>query len=144
MGCLAGSRHFFMTNENKQQLAVWWVLWAALLSGVFMIYRLIGGSSGQPEQTQADSPLWLAGVAPFVVSVIARWVVLPRMPSAPKALPVFVIGMAIAESSCFLGLFLFPAHKLELFVLSVVGILQFAPHFARRYFSSDDDERASF
>jgi hypothetical protein len=132
-----------MTNENKRQLVVWWFLWAALLSGIFTIYGFLGGSSGRSVPLPADSPLWLAGVAPFVASVIVRWVVLPRMPSAPKALPVFVVGMAIAESSCFLGLFLFPAHKLELFALSVVGILQFAPHFARRYFSSDD-ERASF
>ena len=47
----------------------------------------------------------------------------------------FVAGIAFAEASCFLGLFIFPAHQKELFILSALGILQFIPFFARRFYA---------
>ena len=127
-----------MTNESKQQLTVWWVLWAAFQAGIFVIYHFLGGSAAQPPSPSPDSPLWLAGLAPFVISTIIRWVVLPRARSAQVALPLFIVGIAMAEAVCFLGLFIFPAHRQELFALSVLGIFQFIPYFARRYFVPSD------
>ena len=70
--------------------------------------------------------------------LIIRWVVLPRIGNAQAALALFMFGLAIAEATCFLGLFIFPAHKQELFALSVLGIVQFVPHFARRFYAWDD------
>ena len=127
-----------MTNESKQQLIVWWVLWAAILTGIFVIYHYLGGTAAPSRSPSRDSLSWLAGLAPFAICSIIRWVVLPRIGNAQAALALFMFGLAIAEATCFLGLFIFPAHKQELFALSVLGIVQFVPHFARRFYASDD------
>jgi hypothetical protein len=127
-----------MTNQTKQQLTIWWVSWTAFLCGVFAIYHFLDTTTAQPQAPSADSPIWLAGVAPMVVSTIIRWLILPRMRSPQAALQLFLFGIGLAEATCFFGLFIFPAHKQGLFVLSVVGIFQFVPYFAGRYFAGDD------
>ena len=126
-----------MNNDNAsgshpKQLMVWWVIWFAFLVGIVQIYFIIGRTV---ESSTANASFNFLGLAPFVVSSLIRWIVLPKMRRPQSALAMFIVGIAIAESSCFLGLFLFPAHKVELFALSVLGIVQFAPFFARKYFS---------
>jgi hypothetical protein len=123
-----------MPNQAKQQLLVWWVLWVAFLSGIFMIYHFLGSTAAPSAPASSNSSTWLAGGVPFVISMIIRWGVLPRAWNAQTALALFVAGIAMAEMTCFLGLFLFPAHKQELFLVSVLGIFQFIPTFASRYF----------
>jgi hypothetical protein len=122
-----------MTNQSKQQLLIWWVVWGAFLMGIFMIYFMLIATSTSVSSPVRGSLVWLAGVAPVVVSAIIRWIVLPRIWNARTALALFVVGIALAEAACFVGLFVFPAHKLELFVLSALGIFQFAPYYAGRY-----------
>jgi hypothetical protein len=124
-----------MTNQNfnpRKPAVVWWVIWAAFLIGIVQIYFILGKSSVAPAT--ATSLDFLA-LAPFVVASLVRWVALPKIQLPQVALVVFILGIAIAESSCFLGLFIFRAHKTELFALSVLGIAQFAPVFARKYAS---------
>ena len=127
-----------MTNQAKQQLIVWWMLWATFQTGVFMFYYFLGGSTPSPESPSGDTPLWLAGLAPLAVATVIRWLVLPRAPSAPLAFPLFIVGIAMAEATSFLGLFIFPEHKQELCLLSAFGIFQFIPYFATRYFTTED------
>jgi hypothetical protein len=127
-----------MTNESKQQLIVWWVMWAAFQVGIFMIYYFLGGTHAPPASPSPDSPVWLAGLAPFFASMIVRWILLPRVKSAPRAFPLFFVGIATAEATCFVGVFVFSAHQQLLFAASVLGIFQFIPFFARRFFPDDD------
>jgi hypothetical protein len=129
-----------MTNEAKQQLIVWWVLWAAFQTGILIIYQFLGNAAGSASSVPANSLIWLAGLGPVVVSTIVRWRILPRVQSAQGALPLFIMGIALAEATCFLGLFVFPAHKQELFVASALGIFQFIPFFAKRYFTENDPD----
>ena len=129
---------FHMKEQDKQQLIVWWIMWAAFQAGIFMIYHFIGGPRSSVAQPDS-SPTWLAGLVPVGVSSIIRWQVLPRVPNAQAALPLFIVGIAMAEATCFLGLFLFPPHQRELFLFSALGIFQFIPFFARRYFGDDEN-----
>ena len=124
-----------MDNRAKQQLIVWWTIWAAFQAGIFVIYFFLTNNQPVPSNSAGGSSFWLAGFAPLVVSSLLRWLALPLMPNAQAALTVFLVGIALAESCCFLGLFIFPAHRLDLFLMSVFGILQFLPVFANRYFS---------
>jgi hypothetical protein len=119
-------------NNNKPQVMVWWALWAAFQTGIFLIYHFIR-TPGEPPPD--PSPVWLAGAVPFLLSVALRWLILPRVTNVQLALPVFVGGIALAEASCFLGLFIFPAHRAQLFYLSAVGIFQYIPTFASRFCS---------
>jgi hypothetical protein len=122
-----------MTNEAKQQWIIWWVLWLAFQGGIFFIYHFVGKGIARPA-APAESAIWLLGFVPIAISAFVRWAVLPRIESATAALPMFIVGIAMAEVACFLGLFIFPAHRQELFGASAAGIFQFIPFFARRYF----------
>ena len=123
-----------MDNRAKQQLIVWWTIWAAFQAGIFVIYFYLTHNHAAPSDSTFNSSIWLAGFAPLIVSSLLRWLALPLMPNAQAALTMFLLGIALAESCCFLGLFIFPAHRLEMFLMSVFGILQFIPVFANRYF----------
>jgi hypothetical protein len=125
------------TNTNPQPV-VWWILWAAFQIGIVIFYQFLGGPGGRAEQPGSDSSAWLAGFVPFLLSAANRWLVLPRIKAVQQALAGFVVGIALAEACCFLGLFIFPAHKLELFVISFIGIFQYMPFFAGRYNQSGD------
>jgi hypothetical protein len=122
-----------MTNETKRPVLVWWLLWAAFQAGIFLIYHEFGNLIGQPEAPDREPPIWMAALAPVLVAAILRWLVLPWVRNAWIALALFIAGIFSAEVTCFLGLFIFPAHQQGLFMLSALGIFQFIPFFARRY-----------
>jgi len=130
-----------MTNQTKQQLTVWWVLWAAFQTGIFIFYHFLGDTGARQQPPTTESPVWLVAIAPVALSAIIRWLVLLRAQNVQTALTLFMLGIAMAEATCFLGLFMFPAQKLELFMLSALGIFQFIPFFARRFFEHDDPDR---
>jgi hypothetical protein len=76
-------------------------------------------------------------IAPLAASVGLRWLVLPRLTLQPTLLTVCVVGMALAEACCLLGLFLFPVQAQTLFVLAVLGILQYCPLLMNDVFDRD-------
>jgi hypothetical protein len=95
-----------------------------------VVYVILGQNSSTHE---GGLPLVVAFM-PFALSMIVRWGILPRINDARKALPAFLVGLAMAESSCYFGLFLFPLHKLPLFGLALLGLAQLCPVFALRYY----------
>ena len=124
-----------MTNQPRQQLIIWWVLWSAFMVGIGIIYFFLNPTAGAPNPN-ASPTSWLAATVPVVISVIIRCLVLPRAEDALTALPLFIVGIAMAESACFLGLFIFPEHKLELFVISVLGSFSSFHFSPGRYFDN--------
>ncbi|MDD5349562.1 MAG: hypothetical protein PHQ12_05065 [Chthoniobacteraceae bacterium] len=118
-----------------QPLLVWWVVWAAFFTGLCQIYYFLGvAAPAHPAYGPANALVAAAGLLPVAASIVIRWAVLPRLSDSRKAFVFFVVGIALAEASCFLGLFVFPAFKTPLFAFSLLGIAQFIPFFARRYF----------
>ena len=124
-----------MSTENQSPqtapIFIWWILWAGIGFGLVAMYALLGRN----EPPKADglpvpSPYVLA--APLLLSCVVRWLVLPRMPTRRKALPVFIIGLALAEGAGQLGILLGAKDRDTLFALAVVGVLQFAPVFVHR------------
>ncbi len=116
----------------RQQLLVFWVLWAAFLAGVGVQYHFLHRTSPPPAD---DSKTWIAAAGPLLVSMILRWNVIPRIGSATTLLPIMIVGIALAESATFIGIFLFPAHQWELFLGSLLCLAQFAPVYAARLFA---------
>lgn len=123
-----------MTSRPLPLLA-WWVLWATFQTGVCVFYFFLGGASARvtPPAGSADSSLWMIALGPFLLSVVIRWLLLERSSDAQRAFVLFILGIAFAEAVCFIGLFLAPTHKLELFILSAIGIFQFLPYFAIKF-----------
>ncbi len=112
----------------------WWVIWFTMQSGPFIFYFVLGN---QPAGNAQVNPVMLGvGVMQIIASAVVRWVVLPRSTEAQKAFPMFVFGLALAEGACFSGIFLAPAYKQELFFASILGVAQFVPIFASRFYES--------
>lgn len=118
-------------NQVKPPLPIWWIIWGAILGGLVLIYLALGRG---PVKTApaGDLLINLAGMIPLFVSIVIRWLVLPRYDDLSRAFPVYIAGLALAEACGILGIFLGGPYRDDLFVLGVLGVAQFAPLFARR------------
>ncbi len=123
-----------MSNQNKLPFVVWWIIWVMMMPGIFMYYFLLGNGPHAASGDSSANGLWLVGFLPAAISIVLRQAIIPRISHAKLAFNIFVIGMIIAEGSCFMGILVFPAHKLELVAASFLSILQFMPLFARRFY----------
>jgi len=117
----------------RAQLMVWWIIWASILTGLGMVYFALGRGPAKPLLPGASPFTGLAGLVPLFVSIIIRWLVLPRFTDLKQAFPLFIVGLALADACGFLGIFLGGAYKDEIVVLGVLGVAQFMPFFARQY-----------
>lgn len=118
----------------KTQLLIWWILWASILAGQVLVYLLIAQGKPLPAPASADFLRNLMGFVPLFLSIIIRWLVLPRYTDPQRALVVFIMGLALAESCGMLGIFLGGPYRDALFLLGVLGVFQYLPVFARKFF----------
>jgi hypothetical protein len=120
-------------QQMRARLLVWWVIWAGILFGLLVIYAGFGRAPAKVPP--GENPLTgLIGLVPLFVSIIVRWLVLPRAANPGQALVMFIVGLALAESSGILGIFLGGVYKDDIFFLGVLGVAQFVPLFARKLF----------
>lgn len=96
-----------------------------------VIYFFLGRG---PVEPAADGQVLinLLGLGQLFASIVVRWFVLPRFDDLKRALPIYIVGLALAESCGILGIFLGGAYRDSLFLLSVLGVIQFVPLFGRR------------
>lgn len=106
-----------------------WVLWGAFMVGVVMMYVFLGNKKAPAPD---DSQQWMVALAPLLISLIIRWNVIPRVTAVTSGLVAMIVGIALAEMVLFLGLFIFPAHQLELFLAALFGIAQHAPVYVAK------------
>ena len=118
-------------QRQKVQLMVFWIVWGSILAGLIVIYAVLRRGPVKPV-VAADLPLNLAGIVPLFVSVVIRWLVLPRFTDLLRAFPVFIVGLALAEACGLMGVFLGGPYRDSLFVLGVLGITSYVPLFAKR------------
>ena len=118
-------------QRGRRPVLVYWLLWAAQLLSLVLIYVLLARGPAEASPP-GDVLIDLAGLVPLFVSIVIRWLVLPRYDDLARLLPVFILGLALAEACGIVGLFLGGAYRDDLFALSVLGVLQFVPLFARR------------
>jgi hypothetical protein len=105
---------------------IWWLAWPAITVGLVMAYFVVPTAKASPDQE-----LRLVPAVPIIVAVILRWVVLPRL-SGGAAFSVFIVGLALAESSAAFGMFLAPSLKQPYFFLSLATLAQYIPTFVPR------------
>ena len=122
--------------RNRNQLLLWWAIWGSLLFGLVNIYVLLGRAPAKAPVAGENPLTGLIGLAPLFVSIIIRWLVLPRFSDLRRAFPMFIVGLALAEACGLLGIFLGGAYKDDLFLLGVLGIAQYVPFFAKGYLES--------
>jgi len=117
------------TNSPVAPLLVWWIVWFALLSGMFPLHFILG----QIAAFSVPEILSYAGALPLTLSLFLRVGVLPRLTEKRKAFPLFIGGLALAEVGGLLGILLGGMHKDTLFALSLIVLAAYAPVFARKY-----------
>jgi hypothetical protein len=111
---------------------IFWILWFAILSGLLMMQLLAKGGVPKLENPENASILFPAiGLGMAMASMTVRFVVIPRMDTLEKKLPLMLVGLAMAESIGVLGAFVVPpeegASRLFMLVLAVVCIVVSAP-----------------
>ena len=109
-----------------------WILWAAITTGLIVIYFSMGQRIPPPAASSFHPSLTLGGIFPLLLSAAIRWVFLPRVAEPPKRLPLFIVGLGLAEGCGLIGIFIGGPHKDTLFVLGLLGLAQFFPAFLPR------------
>ena len=120
-------------NPKAPPLIVWWVIWLALLVGVVVIYVFLGRG---PLPPPVSNPFpHLIGLVPLFISILLRWLILPKQRDPAKVLVLFIVGAAMGEGCAILGIFLGGPFRDELFVLGALGIVQWMPLYARSLYA---------
>ena len=124
------------TMRSPDQLIAW-VIWGAILMGLFFLQFFIGG--GIPTGDEMENPptvmslICIAGVA---IGTLIRWLVIPKLNDKPKLLRAMVVGLALSQGSGVLQIFLlgkeYPDSQKLIFVLAVLGVVQFAPTYFKK------------
>lgn len=121
------------SQPRRAQLQIWWVIWAATLLSLGVLYGVLDSFKLQGDERHASLLLDLVGFPPLFLSVVIRWLVLPRYHEIRRAFPLFVTGLALAEACGLLGILFGGPYRDDLFFLGMLGIAQYAPFFAKGY-----------
>ena len=118
-------------SAPRPPLLIWWVMWGAVLLAFVGVY--LGFGRGPVVATPpGQHPLFgVIGMGPLFISIVIRWLILPRAGNYAAAFVLFVVGLSLAESGGLLGIFLGGVYKNDLVVLAALGIVQFVPVFAK-------------
>jgi hypothetical protein len=117
------------TVNASKILLVMWVVWAVQLAALVGCYLYVASDRAE---TPAPQLINLIGVGPFFLSVIIRWLAMPRVKDPMRLVVLFLVGCAMGELCGFLGIFFGGAHEQIMFVLGLFAVGQFLPIFARR------------
>jgi hypothetical protein len=104
------------------------MMWAGITTGLIFVNSLI-----QPAAAAGDDSLRYFPLVPFALSVLVRWLLLPRFRNRQKAFPVFIAGLALAEGTGLIGLLLVPSFRQSYFYISLFAFVQYAPIFVGKY-----------
>lgn len=118
----------------RAQLMVWWIIWASILAGLIVIYYLLGRGPLAPVAPGTNPLVNLIGFVPLFVSIIIRWLVLPRSATPVAAFGMFIAGLALADGCGILGIFLGGPYREDFFVLGVLGVTQYVPFYAWKFY----------
>jgi hypothetical protein len=121
-------------QKIKARLLIWWIIWASVLGGLVLIYLLLAQGKPLPPVSRENLLQGLIGIVPLFVSIVLRWLVLPRATDPNRAFVLFIVGLALAEACGILGIFLGGPYRDSLFVLGVLGITQYVPFYAKKLF----------
>lgn len=124
------------TTPNR--VLVLWIIWFALTSAV-VIYQFVLGQglpAGENAPGEAVPTMAWLGVGMVFIATAIRWLVITRLTAITQQLVAMIVGLSLAESAELFGLLLVPdtqpETKLTLFLLSLFGVLQFAPIYAKK------------
>ena len=113
----------------KQNISIFWIIWSAIFISLFVYPFVL--PTVKPEEGSVDVLFMAMLIGPFAFSVVVRWVIIPKIKTIQSVFIFFIIGIAVAESLVFFGLFIFPYFQSIMFAASVVAVFQFIPLFLK-------------
>ena len=120
-------------DRARALIKIWWIIWAGVLCSLAAVYGAVMLLKLPGSPPHPNPLVDLAGLPPLFVSIVIRWLVLPRYDDVRRAFPLFVAGLALAEACGILGIFLGGPYRDDLFLLGLLGLAQFMPFFAKNY-----------
>ena len=126
------------TATPRQQQLIMWVLWFAFLNAIIMFRIFLVKPLPVGRLPSPDSFLWVFSLFPALLSGVIRWTILPRQQHVQQGLVCMILGLAFAEATSLIGIFLTPSHLNLLSCASFLAAFQFAPVWASRFFPADE------
>lgn len=126
-------------NPKAHSLLLW-VFWLSILSGLPLLYLWV--PADLPAEPQASATDYLP-LVPLLVSVFLRWNLLPRQRAPQRQLPLFMVGLFLAEAAGLLGLFVVPHMRQTYTVLAILTLLQYCPATLKPLTGTQDSFRAT-
>lgn len=118
-----------MTAPTPQQKRTLWMVWTGITVGVLVIFFALRDPAAPP----AGPGKYLA-IPPVFLSVLVRFVLLPKITGWQRGWPLFVIGLALAEGTALLGKFLWgPQEAAILFGTAMFVLLLYCPRWLPFY-----------
>jgi len=133
-----------MQNDKSPQI-VFWIIWASILIGLFILQMFVGGGIPAGESSEGLSIIWLTiTFGGAIASTVYRWTVFPKI-KGPELLTMMIVGIAGAEFTGIAGMFFvesgFPTEKRLAFIVSVMAIFQYIPFYAPKANKSEEESR---
>ena len=113
----------------KQNISIFWIIWSAIFMSLFVYPFVL--PTVKPEEGSVDILFIAMLIGPIAFSVVVRWVIIPKTKTIQSIFTFFIIGIAVAESLVFFGLFMFPYFQGVMFTASVLAVFQFIPLFLK-------------
>ena len=120
-------------DRGRALIKIWWLIWAGMIFSLGAIYGAVLFLKLPGRPPHPNPFVDLVGLVPLFLSIVIRWLVLPRYNDVRRAFPMFVAGLALADGCGILGVFLGGPYRDDLFVLGVLGLVQFVPFFAKGF-----------
>lgn len=125
-----------MNPPNKADTAgkiILWTIWISLMTAL-PFYKIFLGAGDRTDTHARPVDVVVLGLflVPLLMSVAIRWLIIPAMKSYTAILPLFIAGVAVAESLVFYGKFLVPEFDTIFFFAAVLAMAQFVPVFKIR------------
>lgn len=109
---------------------VLWILWFAITSGLCLIYFIIGHGA-EVISSKSNAVLRFVPMAPLALSVLVRFFLLPKIKSLSKVLPLYIVGLSMAEGSGIIAIFLLPhGDATSYLTTALIVLLMYVPLFS--------------
>ncbi len=117
---------------------VFWILWAALINGMFIIVFFLNGGFPQGKNV-GEPPALIIGICAVavVISIANRFLVIPKLKSPTQLLPAMLIGLALCEGVGIIGIIAIPKTlpqtQLALITAAISTMLVYAPVYVNKF-----------
>lgn len=121
-------------------ILVFWLVWVAILKGLLLMQFLLGGGTGLDDNHGLLVAFQVGGLIAAALSLVVRFLVIPRLQETAHKLPAMIIGLAFAEVIGIIGIVAIPTNqeavRLFLLSLSIICIVVSAPIYVLKRKSS--------